>query len=628
MVKQILPQDDLYNYVNSKWLSETTIPCDKTSWGTFSILGEKNMKILKKIVTNTKNTKFKILYDQGMDITRLNKLKHNPLSQYLSYIDTETNFTKLISTLHILGVDPFFNVGEIADKDDSDYTRLGFSQSGLGLPNKLYYFDKDKKEIRSKYRKYIAKHLLLFNFDKSKIPYMVKYIYSFEKQLAKISVAPVDMRDVTKMYNEFNVKKLTKINSKIDWLYYLKTIGIQKVEKRHFYIHNKEYFRKLSKLMNIKNIKLYLKWILINSFSSYLSYPIYLNKFKFYGKILNGQQKPYPLWEKNISIVNSNLGDELGKVYIQKMYNNKKKALITDMINNIKCVYKKRISQLDWMSSQTKKKALLKLQKMSFKIGYPDKWEDFSKLNITRENSYIQNIINCNKFHYLNDIKKCYKKRDKTDWEMYPQTVNAYYHPLYNEMVFPAAIFQSPFFDENKMELSYGGIGSVIAHEITHGFDDKGSLYDENGSLKNWWSKDDRSKFNKKTDKIVKQFNKYELYGTNINGELTQGENIADLGGLTISFYALQEFLKKQIPDISESKLNNLNKRFFYNYAKLWRNKTTKEAMLIRINTDPHSPSIFRVNGIISNFDQFYKTFNVTSKHKLYKPEKDRVVIW
>lgn len=620
MVKKYTPQNDLYNYINHEWLSKTKIPDDETSWGTFSILSKENMKRIRKIIENNKNTKYNILYNQGMDMNVRNKLHISPVLPYLQYIDSEKNITKLITNLHMIGSSCFFGCGEIADKKDSNYTRMMISQSGLGLPNKLYYFDKDKEKIRNEYRKYIARILLIFGYKKSNIKYLVKSIYNTEKALAKISLTPVELRDVQKMYNEYTTKKLKKINNTIDWNYYLKHIGISDPHKKMFYIHNVKYFSNLQILMKHKNIKLYIKWNVLNSFTSSLSQKIYMVKFNFYGKFLNGQKKPSKLWERNISLVNSNLGEDIAQIYVKKYYNNRKKKLITEMIQNIKFIFKNRIKSLDWMSEKTKEKACIKLKKMRFKIGHPSKWLSYKTLNINKTNTFVQNLINCSIFHFKDEIKKCYKKKDKSEWEMYPQTINAYYHPLYNEMVFPAGIFQKPFFDEDKMVNSYGGIGTVIAHEITHGFDDKGSLYDADGNLNNWWTKSDREKFMTKTKKIIEQYNNYKCYGVNVNGSLTQGENIADLGGVIVSFYAFQKYI------VDNSLSTNLNKQFFYNYAKCWRNKQTKESVIKKINTDPHSPSIFRVNGVVSNFPEYYKIFNITCNDQLYK--KDIIKIW
>lgn len=620
MENKYTPQNDLYKYVNNGWLSKTKIPDDETSWGTFSTLSKENMRRIRKIVETNKNTKYNILYNQGMDMKTRNKLHITPVLPYLKYIDTEQNLTKLITKLHIVGSSCFFGCGEIADKNDSDYSRMIISQSGLGLPNKLYYFDKDKEKIRTEYKKYIARILLLFNFKRSNITHLVKIIYNIEKTVANISLSPVELRDVKKMYNDLTTKKIHKINNVIDWNYYLKHIGISDPDKKMFYIHNVKYFTNLKTIMNNPNIKLFIKWNLINSFTSSLSHKIYMVKFNFYSKILNGQQIPSKLWKRNISIANSNVGEEIGQIYVKKYYNNRKKKLITDMLHNIKYTFNNRIKKLDWMSEKTKEKACIKLKKMRFKIGHPTKWLSYKNLSVNKTNTYVQNLINCNIFHFKDEIKKCYKKKDKSLWEMYPQTINAYYHPLYNEMVFPAGIFQKPFFNEDRMVDSYSGIGTIIAHEITHGFDDKGSLYDADGNLNNWWTPGDRSKFMIKTEKIVKQYNNYKCYGVNVNGSLTQGENIADLGGIIVSFHAFQKYI------VDNCLSTNLNKQFFYNYAKCWRNKQRKESVIKKINTDPHSPSIFRVNGVVSNFPEYYKIFNVTSKDKLYK--KDIIKIW
>ena len=620
MVDKIIPQNDLYNYINGKWIKSNKIPENESSWGIWTILRNKNDKIIKNIITNSHNTKYNILYNQSIDKKNLNKLGIKPIKPYLNLIKNEYNLTNLIASLHKIGINLFFNINSISNKQNSNIMIPILFQGGLSLPNKLYYFDKDKENIRKEYRKYIAKQLK--NFNICDIENKVNYIYKIEKEIASISLAPEELRDIHKLYNECNINKLNKLINTINWNTYFNKINL-KINK-NFYIHNINYFQKLNNILKDKNIKVYLIWKVINNFSYSLNDKISNDGFNFYGKILNGKKKRKPQYKRSISLVNDLLGDELGKEYVKLHYNKNKEKIVTEMINNIKCVYKQRIQNLDWMSCKTKQKAILKLKKMTFKIGYPKKWKNFNKLNISNKNLYFENLVECEKFYFNDSIKECYKKKDKTKWEMYPQTINAYYHPANNEMVFPAAIFQKPFFDEDcsNMAMCYGGIGTVIAHEITHGFDDKGSLYDENGNLNNWWCNDDRQKFKCKTDKLVKQFNNYKLYDKNVNGELTLGENIADLGGCTISFHAFQKYMKDHSGKIKKSE----NKKFFYNFAKIWRVIKREESVKMQIDTDPHSPAIFRVNGTVINMPEFFETFCVKPSHKLYN--KNPIQIW
>lgn len=641
MVKKTTkPQDDLYNYINATWLNKTKIPDNEVSWGNFNILNKKNDSILKKIVENiskqsNKNdsieSKIAILYKQKLDISSMNKLGIKPIQPLLNTINnisTISDITSILIKLHQLNIYPLFNIGSGEFKDDSNFMILYISQSGLSLPSKDYYFDKDKKHIVEKYKNYIFNQFVNFGHPKDDTTDYSKRILDFEIKLATIFVSKTEMRDSDKTYNTVKLKDLIKLNNNIDWKTYLTKIGIKNVDKVNYNIHNKKYFEKLNKLLQntyIEDIKLYLKWKIMNNFSSSLTKKLYNEKFNFYNKIINGQKKKKPHWNLALNAVEGYLGEGLGKIYIIDNYNNKKCKIIEEMIENIKSVYAERIEKLTWMSEKTKEKAIIKLKNMNFKIGHPKKWESYNKLKVSSNNSYIENIIEGNKFHFNDDINKCYKKTDKNEWHMYPQTINAYYNPPLNEMVFPAAIFNEPFFYENNIAKSYGGIGAVIGHEITHGFDDQGSKYDKDGNFNDWWTKEDREKFTKRTQMIVKQFDSYSFHNTQVNGSLTQGESIADLGGLTVAYHAYQKYMKKY--NIKSINYKN-EKQLFYNFANVWKNKRTKESLINQITTDPHPPTILRVNVTVSNMPEFYEVFNVKKGDKLYRDEKDRVSIW
>ena len=632
---KILPQNDLYNHVNHTWIKNNKIPNNETRWGTFQILRKKNDKLLKKIVESIKinksneiNKKISILYKQGLDTRKINKLGITPLQKYLKYIDNETDLTSIILYMHKMGVFPFFAPYDSSDKTNSDNTILYITQTGLGLPTNEYYFDEDKKDIQANYKLYIYNQLNNFKFNKNELDAMVKSIYNIEFNLAKNSLTPVESRDIQKSYNLVNIAKMNKLITKIDFARYIKGIGIKNVNKIEFNIHNIKYYSQLDKLLqneSLHNIKLYLKWKLINAFSKILSNKIETEQFNFYAKKLNGQQKKDPRWRTILDEVEGYLGEAIGRIYVDKYFNPQKKKIIHTMILNIKDVYKKRINNTGWLSDATKKKAISKLDNMRFKTVHPIKWKTYNKLYISNENTFVENIIECNKYYFEDNINKCYKKTDKDEWGMYPQTINAYYDLTKNEMVFPAGIFQDPFFNEKKMAESCGGIGAIIAHEITHGFDDQGSQFDKNGNLNNWWTPQDKTNFNKKAKQIIDQFNQYKFYGKKVNGSLTQGENIADLGGLTIAFHAFKKYMND---NNIISKNNKLEKQFFYNYSIIWREKITKKAIIKKINTDPHSPNELRVNAIITNMPEFYEVFDVKPIHKLYKPVKKRITIW
>ncbi len=634
---KILPQNDFYEHVNSNWIKKNKIPNDEVYTGTFKILRNKNDTIIKKIiediakkssVIDKTSDKIRTLYNQGMNTKSIDKLGIIPIESYLNHIDNENNITTLLTYLHKIGITAFFGVTDNADKDNSNKTILYIYQGGVGLPNKLYYFDKDKANIRDQYKIYMKKQLLNFKFPTKAIAKTVNTIYNLEKKLVSNFYTPEEYRDVHRTYNSTSIKDMANIISSIDFKKYLIGIGLKNVDKIKFNVDNYKYFKELHKLLKsekLADIKLYFKWRFINKFSSYLNKKIELEQFNFYGKQLSGQNKIKPRWERIIDDVDDHLGEAIGQIYVKKHFSNKKRKLINEMIINIKSVFKERLKKLEWMTESTKKKAIIKLQKMNFKIGHPKKWENFDKLRVKPSNSYLENIIECFKYEFNYMISKCYQPSDKNRWYMTPHTVNAYYDPTQNEMAFPAGIFQYPFFDEKNMALSYGSIGQIIGHEITHGFDDQGSHYNATGELENWWNETDRTKFKKQTNSLVKQYDSYKFHNVHVNGSLTLGENIADLGGLIITYYAFQKYMKKnKVKNLN----NNQEKQLFYFWANMWKTKMTKKALINRINTDPHSPAKVRVNGVVTNVTEFYDIFNVQPNHKLYKKEDDRIKIW
>lgn len=500
----------------------------------------------------------------------------------------------------------------------------------LGLPDRDYYTENDERtqKIRDDYTKLIVKLFSLSGEDKNEAKEKAQKILNFETILAKNSLTRLELRNPFTTYNKMSVDKLQKLSPSINWENYFEKVGIDSL--KDFNVRTTNFFKQLSEIIDntdINILKTYLSWNTIIDASSYLSSDFEKAVFNFYGKSLSGQQKMRPRWKRVLGVTNGALGEAVGKLYVEKYFPKEAKDRMLKLIENLRTAFEKRISNLDWMSDITKEKAISKLKGITVKVGYPDKWKDYSKLEI-KENSYYENIINARKFSFNRNIQKLGKPYDKSEWGMTPQTVNAYYSPNSNEIVFPAAILQAPFFDMNADDaVNYGAIGVVIGHEMTHGFDDQGKNYDIEGNLNSWWTKEDSAKFANRTQVLVNQYSNYtELDSLKVNGKLTLGENIADLGGLNISWDAYQM--------TNEAKENKSidgftpAQRFYLAYSKVWRQTILPEELMRRLKEDVHSPGDARVNVPLFNLETFYKAFNITEKDKLYKPKDKRAIIW
>ncbi len=641
--QHIRPQDDFYKYVNNDWLKTATIPDDKTRWGSFDKLSEDSELRLKEIITtlntnqaNQNNPDAKqilALYNSYMNEKHINQLGNTPILPILNKIDKITSkdqFGSLFAYFTMNGIGAPQDMAIHSDAYNSSIMVVDLMQSGLGLPDRDYYLNtKDKTliKIKNEYRKYISKMLALSNIqnpDKKATD-----IINLETQIAQIQWTNVENRDPVKTYNKIDTKDLTALMPNYNWDDYLSQSHI-KDKITYVTISQPSYFKNLDIL--IKNTpldtwKAYFKWQVINSYAGYLSCDYVKNSFNFYGVILSGAKKDKPRAKKGVLLVEGDLGFLLGKLYVAKYFPETNKQKMKLLVGNLIEEYEISIKQLDWMTDDTKKSALKKLSHLTLKIGYPDKWRDYSDLKLN-DNNLLSNIIQINNFEYNYAINKLGKPIDKTEWGMTPQTVNAYYNPEFNEIVFPAGILQPPFFDANRDDaLNYGGIGAVIGHEISHAFDDQGSQYDENGNLHNWWTPADKAKFKQKTSQLVKQYNAYSpLKGYYINGELTLGENIADNSGLSIAYKTYHLSLNGANPPI----INGLtgDERFYTNWATVWRGKVRDKQLIMYLKTNPHSPNEFRANGALSNQDEFYQTYNIKIGDKMYIAPDERVHIW
>ncbi len=648
MDTSVKPGDDFFRFVNGKWLEKTEIPADKTRWGSFDELRQNTDKdalaILKealhnpKYKSNTYQGKAINLYTSILDTVGRNKQGIKPIQVYLSKIEAIKNVTDLqvfLSEAERNGGMGFYGIGIDADDKDSNKNVVSLNVGRLGLPDKDYYVaeDKDSKEKREKYVLHVAKMLQFLGDSPEKAKSLAERVLAFEIELSKPRFDRVERRDSRKSYNPMTVAELQKMTPAINWERYFQAVGLPKLET--IIVTQPRYFTALQTILaqnKIEDWKAYLKWTLLNKTSNKLTTEIESANFDFYGKTLTGAIKQRPREERALQTVNSEIGEALGKLYVEKKFPAEAKAKAESMIKNIIKAYHARIDKLTWMSAATKLSAHTKLDKMTIKVGYPDKWKDYSKLAIKSPQeggSYLENAMNLAQWQHQESLEKLSKPVDKTEWGMSPQTVNAYFNPSYNEIVFPAAILQPPFYNYQADEaVNYGGIGAVIGHEISHGFDDSGARYNAEGNLVDWWTEDDLNKFTALGTALSAQYSALEpLPGIFVDGKFTLGENIGDLGGVNAAYDGLQLYLKEHgNPGLIDG--YTPNQRFFISWGTIWRSKMRDEAMKNQVKTDPHAPAKYRSYVPIQNMDAFYETFSIAPTDKLFIKPESRVKIW
>ena len=504
---------------------------------------------------------------------------------------------------------------------------INLYQGGLGLPDRDYYLkdDKESVEIRQKYLTHVKTMFMLMGIPAGGSS--IQNLMTLETELAKISRSRVELRDPEKNYNKMGVQEFAAQMTNFSINEYFKNFGVQEKE---VIIGQPEFFKRVNEMIektSLDDIKFYLTWDVINSRASTLSSEFVKADFEFYHGVLSGAKEMRPRWKRVLGTMNGTMGELIGELYVKKYFTPQAKERVNLMVDNLISAYKERIKSRTWLEDQTKSAALLKLDKVMRKLAYPDRWRDYSKLSVGKD-SYCDNVNRASEFWFQYNLSKLGKPVDKSEWAMSPQTINAYYNPGFNEIVFPAAIMQPPFFDPMADDaVNYGAMGAVIGHELTHGFDDQGCQYDAEGNLKNWWTEKDKSLFDQRAQKLVDQFNHYmPIDSLTINGKLTLGENIADLGGLTIAYAALQKTLALK-PKV---KIDGFTpeQRFFINFAQVWRNNIRPEELKKRLKTDPHSPGKFRANGTVRNMPEFYEAFGITKENKMYLPPDQRVEIW
>ena len=639
----VSPAQDFYDYAVGGWIKNNPIPDEYSRWGSFEILAEQNNKVLREILDAAANNKSaakgsnqqKIgdYYFSGMDTVQIEKEGYNPIVPILnaiSNIKSKEDFFKELAEIHLRITRPLFMFYVGADERNSSMNIASIAQGGLGLPDRDYYLNQDKRsaEIRSKYVQFIINMFKLTGENEANATTDAAKVMEIETRLATNSLTRVERRDPVKNYNKMSLDSLKSLTPEIDWNVYFNALGIK--APADIDVSQPKFIAAVSALLKdvpVNDLKPYLRWHVIRGSAAYLNSALVEESFNFGGRFMQGAKVMQPRWKRVMQATNGALGEILGQIYVDKTFPPEAKQRAKNIVYSLITSLKDRINNLEWMSADTKKEALIKLEAITIKIGYPDKWKDYSKVDISR-NSFFQNDMNASEFEVRDNLSKIGQPVDRTEWGMLPQTVNAYYNPTMNEIVFPAAILQPPFFNTNADDaINYGGMGVVIGHEITHGFDDQGRQYDAKGNIKDWWTEEDGKKFEERSKAIVNQFNAFiAVDSLHCNGELTQGENIADLGGLKISFNALKstdEFKKgEKIDGFTPTQ------RFFLSYAQVWENSIRDEALRMRIKTDPHSLGKFRVNAPLSNLPEFWEAFGVKPGDGMRMPDDKIVNIW
>lgn len=650
------PGNDFYTYVNGKWMETAEIPSDRGRWGSFDALDKKAdsmaLHVLDEAAEQLKNApttgttkiakslsdqeKAVMMYQSVMDLDNRNKQGIAPIVPYIKEVQDLKNKKDLFSLMvknASFGESIFLGFYVSSDVKNSNQNVIYSYGTSLGLPDRDYYLKNDEKSVvlQDAYKKFMKDAFAVFNIEiKDK---ELSQIYEFEKILASSKMDRVERRDPNKRYNPRTKKEFIKEMKGMPVQEMMDALGIGSADQ--IIIGELKFMNvlasevKKAKVAKLKNVML---WNMLRGSMGQLSEELDKMSFDFYGKTLRGTPEQSPLNERALGVVNGSLGEALGKLYVEKYFPAAAKIKAKAMVDDVIAAYRVRINNLEWMSVETKQKAQKKLDKLTVKIGYPDTWKDYANLDVAsyeQGGSYFQNMLNLSKWSMADNISKYGKPVDKTEWGMSPQTVNAYYNPVYNEIVFPAAILQPPFFDfKNDPAVNFGGIGAVIGHEISHGFDDAGAQFDENGNLVNWWTENDLVQFKARGKKLAEQYNKYEaLPGKFVNGEFTLGENIGDLGGVASAYDGLMIHLKRE-GAVGVIDGYTQEQRFFMSWATVWRNKIRDEELAMRLITDPHSPGYFRAIGPLENHEGFYKAFDVKEGHKMYKSKADRVEIW
>ncbi len=636
----INPAEDFFRYCNNNWLKNNPIPEEFSSYGAFTEIDLNNELLIQDIINEVSKDstavqgsvaqKIRDFYNAGMDTVAIDERGYSELLPYFEQIEAlgdKAQLAALLGDLHKNGFGGFFYAGPSLDPKDAEHYIMHLYQGGLSLTDRDDYLVPESQEMRDKYVEHVTKMFELTGTPADEAAKKSQSILALETELAKNSMSRVERRDPDKTYNMRSVEELKKSAPNFNWEDYFAHIGCPAFENLN--VGMPAFVSALNKIIvktDLNTIKDYLRWKVIHGSASLLSSDLDAENFNFYGNYLYGQEVQQPRWRRILGATSDCLGEAVGQLYVEKHFPAEAKERMLNLVGNLRTALGERIKNLDWMSEETKAKALHKLDCFNVKIGYPNKWKDYSALDINTE-SYFQNLHKYIAFENDIDMARLSKPVDKEEWFMTPQTVNAYYSPEMNEIVFPAAILQPPFFNMDADDaVNYGGIGVVIGHEMTHGFDDQGCKYDENGNLNNWWTEEDATKFGERTQQLVKLFDEFQVRGNQINGQLTLGENIADLGGLNIAWDAYQM--------TDEAKANQSidgftpAQRFFISYGTIWRNNSRDKYIERQVKTDVHSPAEARVNRTLGSMPHFYETFDIQPENKMYIAPEERAAIW
>jgi len=638
------PNQDFFHYANGGWINANPIPDDQVRWGSFPILGEDNKKHLREIAeeaakkTDSKKGSPEELvgdfYYSAMDTVTIEKQGATPIKADMEAISKLKDMKGILSytaKLQMWGSNPMFGFYAGQDPKNSEVQVPQIVQGGLSLPDRDYYLktDDDSKKIRDEFLLHISKMFQLYGTDAATSKRYADVVLRIETDLAKASMPRVDLRDPFKTYHKVSLADLDALTPSLKWADMLNNLEV-KGKFDYLVLGQPDFMKELEnqlKKNSVDDWKIYLMWNLLNLGGNVLSNDFVMEDFHFNSQVISGQKQIKERWNRMVSFTDGYLGHALGQLYVAKYFPPEAKKKADELVSNLMAVYKERITQLDWMGEATKKKALEKLSTIVRKIGYPDKWKDYAGVELTRDN-FFANLMAVTKYNYEYMINKIGKPVDRTEWGMTPPTVNAYYNPSMNEIVFPAGILQPPFFNKDADDaVNYGGIGAVIGHEITHGFDDEGRNYDYKGNLTQWWTSDDSAKFTQRAQLIVNQFNNYVVNDSlHVNGRLCLGENIADLGGITIAYHAFKNTPQGK----SNAKIDGLtpDQRFFFGFARIWAGSIRPKEAARRIIVDPHSPGMYRVNGPMSNLPEFYAAFDVKEGDPMWRADSVRAKIW
>jgi len=637
----VRPQDNFYDYATGGWRKNNPLTDEYSRFGTFDVLGEQNVTQVRGIIEEAAkdfgkagSVKEKIgkFYASGMDSAAIEAAGVEPLKAIFAEIEAIDNVSSVltkVATFQQMGIYPLFYSYGSPDNKNSNMTIAQLSQGGLGIDRDYYLEDNERaKTIRTEYQKLVAKMFVLAGNDEATASAKAEKILKLETQLAKASMTRLEQRDVEKTYNKMDLAGLQKLSPNIDWSAFYKNWGLE--TPGDINVAQLNFFKEISKMMKtvpLEDWKIYLTWNVLNSSADYLSSDFVTANFDFYGTVLQGKKEQQPRWKRIVGSTNGILGEAVGELYVAKYFPAEAKERMLKLVENLRVALGSRIDNLTWMGETTKKAAHEKLNAIRVKVGYPDKWKDYTKLNI-KEQAYILNIFEGRKFAFAEDVAKIGKPVDKDEWHMTPQTVNAYYNPMGNEIVFPAGILQPPFFYlDGDDAVNYGAIGVVIGHEMTHGFDDKGRSFDKDGNMTDWWTAEDAENFKKRAQVLVDQYDSFIVLGeTHADGKLSLGENIADLGGLNIAYDAFS--LTEQSKGTEKIDNFTADQRFYLAYAKLWGQNIRDEEILRRTKEDVHSLGVWRVNGPLPNIAAFYKAFDVKETDPMYLAPEKRAEIW